>query len=151
MAERDITFINDLDNMKDDYTLKVCIIRLWRSISDVSPTIVKSLKMILMDKMGTKIRASVYPRDFERSGNSSLLDPFMGFDKIFNGDEVECLSSDGLCQSEFVHDQFDVNLYSPGVLNGLKISAKVSFSFSFSISPPGYLQPYTPTPSTSFA
>ncbi|CAI9285417.1 unnamed protein product [Lactuca saligna] len=34
MAERKITFIKDLDNMKDDYTLKVSIIRLWKSLSD---------------------------------------------------------------------------------------------------------------------
>ncbi|XP_052622539.1 uncharacterized protein LOC111886642 [Lactuca sativa] len=41
---------------------------------------------------------------------------------LFPGDEVEYLSSDNLCQSEFVHDQFDVNLYSTYVLNGLKVS-----------------------------
>ncbi|CAH1421828.1 unnamed protein product [Lactuca virosa] len=51
MADRNITLIKDLDNMKDDYTLKVSIIRLWRSISDVNPTIVKSIEMILMDEM----------------------------------------------------------------------------------------------------
>ncbi|KAL7599991.1 hypothetical protein Lser_V15G20922 [Lactuca serriola] len=32
---------------------------------------------------------------------------------LFPGDEVEYLSSDSLCQSEFVHDHFDPNLYSP--------------------------------------
>ncbi|XP_023754072.1 uncharacterized protein LOC111902476 [Lactuca sativa] len=41
--------------------------------------------------------------------------------KKFPGDEVEYLSSDSICESEFVHDQFDANLYSPGVLNGLKV------------------------------
>nr|KAJ0194499.1 hypothetical protein LSAT_V11C800443770 [Lactuca sativa] len=66
MAERNITLIKDLDNMKDDYTLKVSIIRLWRSISDVNPNIIKSIEMILMDKMCTKIRVSVYRRDFRR-------------------------------------------------------------------------------------
>ncbi|XP_023751561.2 uncharacterized protein LOC111899896 [Lactuca sativa] len=40
----------------------------------------------------------------------------------FPGDEVEYLSSDSVCQSEFVHDQFDADLYSPDVLNGLKVS-----------------------------
>ncbi|CAH1452958.1 unnamed protein product [Lactuca virosa] len=39
----------------------------------------------------------------------------------FPGDEVEYLSSDSICESEFVHDQFDSNLYSPDVLNGLKV------------------------------
>ncbi|XP_052625895.1 uncharacterized protein LOC111907790 [Lactuca sativa] len=42
-------------------------------------------------------------------------------------DEVEYLSSDCLCQSEFVHDHFDPNLYSPYILNGLKISEKQTF------------------------
>ncbi|CAI9265444.1 unnamed protein product [Lactuca saligna] len=51
MAERKITFIRDLDNMKDDYTLKVSIIRLWKSFSDGNPTIVRSIEMILMDEM----------------------------------------------------------------------------------------------------
>ncbi|XP_052625002.1 uncharacterized protein LOC128132458 [Lactuca sativa] len=40
----------------------------------------------------------------------------------FPGDEVEYLCSDSICQSEFVHDQFDAYLYSPDVLNGLKVS-----------------------------
>ncbi|CAH1416254.1 unnamed protein product [Lactuca virosa] len=66
MAARNITFISDLDNMRDDYTLKVCIIRLWRSFSESDPTVVKSIEMILMDEMGTKIRASVYRKDFQR-------------------------------------------------------------------------------------
>ena len=51
MANRNITLIKELDSMKDDYTLKVSIIRLWRSISDVNPNIIKSIEMILMDKM----------------------------------------------------------------------------------------------------
>ncbi|XP_023741704.1 ATP-dependent DNA helicase PIF1-like [Lactuca sativa] len=42
--------------------------------------------------------------------------------KKFPGDEVEYLSSDSICESEFVNDQFDANLYSPDVLNGLKVS-----------------------------
>nr|KAJ0227976.1 hypothetical protein LSAT_V11C100006480 [Lactuca sativa] len=54
MVDRNITLIKDLENMKDDYTLKMSIIWLWRSISDVNPTIC------------AKIRASVYPRDFQR-------------------------------------------------------------------------------------
>nr|KAJ0196501.1 hypothetical protein LSAT_V11C700363360 [Lactuca sativa] len=34
MAERNITLITHLDNTKADYTLKLSIIRLWRTISD---------------------------------------------------------------------------------------------------------------------
>lgn len=51
MAERNITLITHLDNTKADYTLKVSIIRLWRTISDVNLTILKSIEMIMMDEM----------------------------------------------------------------------------------------------------
>ncbi|XP_024963081.1 ATP-dependent DNA helicase PIF6-like [Cynara cardunculus var. scolymus] len=39
-----------------------------------------------------------------------------------DGDEKEYLSSYMLCESEQLHDQFDTTLYSPDVLNGLKLS-----------------------------
>ncbi|KAL7583176.1 hypothetical protein Lser_V15G43645 [Lactuca serriola] len=41
---------------------------------------------------------------------------------MFPGEPTEYLSSDSLCQSEFLHDKFDTNLYSPDVLTGLKVS-----------------------------
>ncbi|XP_023730507.1 uncharacterized protein LOC111878236 [Lactuca sativa] len=41
---------------------------------------------------------------------------------LFPGEPIEYLSSDSLCQSEFLHDKFDTNLYSPDVLTGLKVS-----------------------------
>ncbi|KAI3715467.1 hypothetical protein L6452_22450 [Arctium lappa] len=41
---------------------------------------------------------------------------------LFLGDEKEYLSSDSLCESEHLHEQFDETLYSPDVLNGLKLS-----------------------------
>ncbi|KAI3745925.1 hypothetical protein L6452_08337 [Arctium lappa] len=41
---------------------------------------------------------------------------------LFLGDEKEYLSSDSLCESEHFHEQFDETLYSPDVLNGLKLS-----------------------------
>ncbi|XP_052622067.1 uncharacterized protein LOC128127551 [Lactuca sativa] len=48
--------------------------------------------------------------------NDSLLKKFPRY-------EVEYLSSDSICESEFVHDQFDANLYSLDVLSGLKVSS----------------------------
>ncbi|CAH1428835.1 unnamed protein product [Lactuca virosa] len=54
----------------------------------------------------------------------------------FPGDEVEYLSSDSLCQSEFVHDQFDANLYSPDVLNGLKVSGLLNHMLVLKIGVP---------------
>ncbi|KAI3687642.1 hypothetical protein L1987_81342 [Smallanthus sonchifolius] len=41
---------------------------------------------------------------------------------LFPGEEKEYLSSDTICQSDFVQDNFDESLYSPDVLNGLKLS-----------------------------
>ncbi|KAK1428534.1 hypothetical protein QVD17_17369 [Tagetes erecta] len=41
---------------------------------------------------------------------------------MFPGDEKEYLSSDSFCPSDFVSETFDENLYSPDILNGLKLS-----------------------------
>ncbi|KAK1416261.1 hypothetical protein QVD17_32050 [Tagetes erecta] len=41
---------------------------------------------------------------------------------LFPGEEKEYLSSDSVCQSDYLHDTFDETLYSPDVLNGLKLS-----------------------------
>ncbi|XP_024963370.1 uncharacterized protein LOC112503590 [Cynara cardunculus var. scolymus] len=41
---------------------------------------------------------------------------------LFPGEEKKYLSSDTLCESEHLHDEFDKALYSPDVLNGLKLS-----------------------------
>ncbi|XP_076947742.1 uncharacterized protein LOC143619778 [Bidens hawaiensis] len=48
--------------------------------------------------------------------NDSLL-------KVFSGDKVEYLSSDTICSSEYINGMVDVALYSPELLNGLRISA----------------------------
>ncbi|XP_076920585.1 uncharacterized protein LOC143581764 [Bidens hawaiensis] len=41
---------------------------------------------------------------------------------MFPGKEKEYLSFDSICPDENVRDTFQENMYSPGVLNGLKIS-----------------------------
>ncbi|XP_076959297.1 uncharacterized protein LOC143635319 [Bidens hawaiensis] len=42
--------------------------------------------------------------------------------KFFPGDEVEYLSSDTICSSEYINDTVDTALYPPELLNGLRIS-----------------------------
>ncbi|XP_022030318.1 uncharacterized protein LOC110931223 [Helianthus annuus] len=42
--------------------------------------------------------------------------------ELFPGEPTEYLSSDSICQTEQVNDSFQQELYSPDVLNGLKIS-----------------------------
>ncbi|KAI3812104.1 hypothetical protein L1987_16809 [Smallanthus sonchifolius] len=41
---------------------------------------------------------------------------------IFPGEEREYLSSDSICQTEMVSDDLDESLYSPDILNGIKVS-----------------------------
>ncbi|KAI3777345.1 hypothetical protein L1987_47145 [Smallanthus sonchifolius] len=41
---------------------------------------------------------------------------------MFPGEQKEYLSSDSICQSEQLNDNFQQSLYSPDVLNGLKLS-----------------------------
>ncbi|KAL7597052.1 hypothetical protein Lser_V15G29931 [Lactuca serriola] len=124
MAERKITFIRDLDNMKDDYTLKVSIIRLWRSLSDGNPTIVRSIEMILMDEMCTKIRASVYPRDFQR------------FESKLKEDQAVYIRSPTITPNKYTFKISDVtsklNLNGRTTVNGcLHFQSKTTYGFSF--------------------
>ncbi|XP_023748617.1 uncharacterized protein LOC111896883 [Lactuca sativa] len=56
--------------------------------------------------------------------------------KLIPGEEKEYLSSDSLYQSEFVHNQVDCNLYSPYVLNGLKLSGMPNHKLIFKVGVP---------------
>nr|KAJ0213910.1 hypothetical protein LSAT_V11C400208320 [Lactuca sativa] len=128
MANRNITLIKDLDNMRDDYTLKVCIIWLWRSISEVNPTIVKSFEMILMDEMvkypipislfkiilGTKIQASVYPSDFQRFESNLKEDKLNLHGRIT---VHECLSFQSKTTFEFSCVSFESIIYATATSN----------------------------------
>ncbi|XP_024963578.1 uncharacterized protein LOC112503817 [Cynara cardunculus var. scolymus] len=59
MAVNNITFIQDLDIQKDDFTVKVRIVRLWKQPVFKNPNEIYFFEMILMDKHGTKIQANV--------------------------------------------------------------------------------------------
>ncbi|XP_024978977.1 replication protein A 70 kDa DNA-binding subunit A-like [Cynara cardunculus var. scolymus] len=59
MAGNNITFINNLDIQKDDFTVKVRIVRLWKQPVFKNPDEIYSIEMILMDEEGTKIQANV--------------------------------------------------------------------------------------------
>ncbi|KAI3720244.1 hypothetical protein L6452_21157 [Arctium lappa] len=59
MDGKNITLINDLDIQKDDFTVKVRIIRLWNLPMFKNPEQIFSIEMILMDEEGTKIHANV--------------------------------------------------------------------------------------------
>ncbi|CAI9286870.1 unnamed protein product [Lactuca saligna] len=124
MAERKITFIRDLDNMNDDYTLKVSIIRLWKSLSDGNPTIVRSIEMILMDEMCTKIRASVYPRDFQR------------FESKLKEDQAVYIRSPTIAPNKYTFKISDVtsklNFHRRTTVNEcLHFQSKTKYGFSF--------------------
>ncbi|KAJ9551086.1 hypothetical protein OSB04_015131 [Centaurea solstitialis] len=53
------TFIHNLDIQKDDFTVKVRIIRLWSQPLFKDPEQLYSIEMILMDEEGSKIHANV--------------------------------------------------------------------------------------------
>ncbi|CAH1423090.1 unnamed protein product [Lactuca virosa] len=123
MADRNITLIKDLDNMKDDYTIKVSIIRLWKSLSDGNPINVKSIEMILMDEMCTKIRASVYPRDFQR------------FESKLKEDHVVYIRSPTIAPNRYTFKISDVtsklNLHGRTTVNEcLHFQSKTTYGFS---------------------
>ncbi|CAI9272032.1 unnamed protein product [Lactuca saligna] len=124
MAETKITFIRDLDNMNDDYTVKVSIIRLWKSLSDGNPTIVRSIEMILMDEMSTKIRASVYPRDFQR------------FESKLKEDQAVYIRSPTIAPNKYTFKISDVtsklNFHRRTTVNEcLHFQSKTKYGFSF--------------------
>ncbi|XP_023755612.1 uncharacterized protein LOC111904067 [Lactuca sativa] len=52
------------------------------------------------------------------------------------GEQKEYLSSNCLSQSEFVHDEFDANLYLPDVLNGVKVSGLPNHKLILKVSVP---------------
>ncbi|KAK1414443.1 hypothetical protein QVD17_30187 [Tagetes erecta] len=58
------------------------------------------------------------------------------FLSMIPGDEKEYLSSDSICESEDLHEGFDQNLYSPDVLNGLKISGLPNHRLALKIGVP---------------
>ncbi|KAD2805097.1 hypothetical protein E3N88_38474 [Mikania micrantha] len=63
------------------------------------------------------------PDDLVISNSSDPLSDLIDFLlSMFPGAEKEYLSSDTICESEHLHANFDHNLYSPDVLNGLKLS-----------------------------
>ncbi|XP_024964810.1 replication protein A 70 kDa DNA-binding subunit E-like [Cynara cardunculus var. scolymus] len=59
MATNNITFLEDLDIQKDDFTVKVRIVRLWKQPVFKNPDEIYSIEMILMVEQGTKIQANV--------------------------------------------------------------------------------------------
>ncbi|KAI3507904.1 hypothetical protein L1887_22900 [Cichorium endivia] len=58
---------------------------------------------------------------------------------LFPGEEKEYLSSDSLCQSEFLQDSFNEALYSPDVLNGLKVSRLPNHKLNLKVGIPAML------------
>ncbi|KAD2393457.1 hypothetical protein E3N88_40434 [Mikania micrantha] len=53
MALANITFINQIDMLRDDYIIKVRVVRLWKQPMFKNPTETYSIEMILMDEQPT--------------------------------------------------------------------------------------------------
>ena len=50
MASNNITMLADLELARDDYTIKVRIVRLWKQMNWSNPTQVRQIGMLLMDE-----------------------------------------------------------------------------------------------------
>ncbi|CAI9286690.1 unnamed protein product [Lactuca saligna] len=61
-----ITPIKEIDSIKDDFTIKVRIIRLWTQKSKFDANDTYSIEMILMDEEGRKIHASCVKKWFPK-------------------------------------------------------------------------------------
>ncbi|KAL8267139.1 hypothetical protein R6Q59_004483 [Mikania micrantha] len=59
MEVANVTLLQELDVLNDNYTLKVCITRIWKQPLFSDPTQTYSMEMILVDEMGTKVQATV--------------------------------------------------------------------------------------------
>ncbi|MFS7995480.1 putative transcription factor B3-Domain family [Helianthus anomalus] len=62
----EIIFLNDIDALSTNYTIKVKIISLWRKKMKGNERETYRIDMILMDEMGTKIQASCLHRLFSK-------------------------------------------------------------------------------------
>ncbi|CAH1435803.1 unnamed protein product [Lactuca virosa] len=62
----DITPVKEIDSIKDDFTIKVRIIRLWTQKSKFDANDTYSIETILMDKEGRKIHASCLKKWFPK-------------------------------------------------------------------------------------
>ncbi|XP_021995302.1 ATP-dependent DNA helicase pif1-like [Helianthus annuus] len=85
-------------------------------MSDLIEFVYPSLLQLYKDKDYFAKRAILAPtNEVVQEINEKLLDSFLG-------DEVEYLSSDSICQTDQGKNEANARLYSPDVLNGLKIS-----------------------------
>ncbi|XP_022003995.1 uncharacterized protein LOC110901476 [Helianthus annuus] len=85
-------------------------------MSDLIEFVYPSLLQLYKDKDYFAERAILAPtNEVVQEINEKLLDSFPG-------DEVEYLSSDSICQTDQGKNEANARLYSPDVLNGLKIS-----------------------------
>ncbi|XP_021985085.1 uncharacterized protein LOC110880993 [Helianthus annuus] len=85
-------------------------------MSDLIDLVYPSLLQLYKDKDYFAERAILAPtNEVVQEINERLL-------ASFPGDEVEYLSSDSICQTDQAKNEAHVKLYSPDILNGLKIS-----------------------------
>ncbi|CAI9276530.1 unnamed protein product [Lactuca saligna] len=69
MATPNITLIADVDVLRDDLTLKVRVINLWKHMSFNNKDDIWSIELILLDEQGTKIQATVWKKFLYRFKN----------------------------------------------------------------------------------
>ncbi|KAL4573126.1 hypothetical protein LXL04_019921 [Taraxacum kok-saghyz] len=68
MASKNLTMLADLGLARDDYTVKVRIVCLWKQMNWSNPTQIRQIGMLLMDEQGSKIECIVDKTVVERLG-----------------------------------------------------------------------------------
>ncbi|CAH1448404.1 unnamed protein product [Lactuca virosa] len=69
MGDQSVTLIDDVDALRDDLTLKVCVINLWNHMSFYNKDNIWAIELILLDENGRKIQATVYKKCLYRFKN----------------------------------------------------------------------------------
>ncbi|XP_022032332.1 ATP-dependent DNA helicase PIF1-like [Helianthus annuus] len=99
-------------------------------MSDLIDFVYPSLLQLYKDKDYFAERAILAPTDeVVQEINERLL-------ASFPGDEVEYLSSDSICQTDQAKNEAHARLYSPDVLNGLKISGLPNYRLVLKVGVP---------------
>ncbi|XP_023735721.1 uncharacterized protein LOC111883632 [Lactuca sativa] len=62
MGDHNVTLIDDVDALRDDLTLKVRVINLWKHMSCYNKDDIWAIELILLDEKGSKIQATVYKK-----------------------------------------------------------------------------------------
>ncbi|GJY45353.1 ATP-dependent DNA helicase PIF1-like protein [Tanacetum coccineum] len=109
-----LTKVSELTPFRDDWKVKVRVIRLWKLPDFSNPLVTYSLDMVLMDEEGTKIQATV---------KKSLVSDF---DSQLEQGQCYCLSDFGVTDRTFesLRNEVRPSTVAYGLCNGTRLRIK---------------------------